>query len=267
MRLLILICSVLLATSCSHYRGKHRQGGCDHKDHNQCTQQGCDHKDCDHKKCDHKNEDGKHSCQQDHSSHKHSGDMPHSFADADKWAKVFDDPKRDEWQKPGKVVEWMEIKSGMKVADIGAGTGYFLPYLNKVVGTKGSVMALDIEPNLITHMKNRIEKEGLSQTQAFLTDPDNPRLEAKSLDRILIVDTWHHIGDRAAYAKHLKSALKKNGQIYIVDFEPGKPGVGPDDRHRMPPDKVMAELAAAGLQAKVLKTEDLHYQYIVVARP
>lgn len=202
-----------------------------------------------------------------HHQHRHQGEMQHSFADAEKWAKIFDDPERDAWQKPAQVVVWMDVKGGMRVADIGAGTGYFLPHLNQAVGPKGEVLALDIEPNLVAHMKKRIAAEKMASTKAFLTDPDNPRLEPTSVDRILIVDTWHHIENRDQYVKHLKAALKPKGLIYIVDFEPGKTGVGPDDRHRIPATAVIKELEASGLKAEIHDKEDLAYQYIVVGDP
>src|SRR5438045_2967650 len=77
----------------------------------------------------------------DHSGH---GPLVHRFENADEWAKRFDDPARDAWQKPQDVVTAMRIAPGMVVADIGAGTGYFEPYLSRAVGPTGTVMALDI---------------------------------------------------------------------------------------------------------------------------
>lgn len=270
-------CSSCDSKKCDHDKKtcpKCKAGTCDHdKKCSMCKDGKCEHgvdkakcskcgQDC---KCpDCKCEAGK---AKPSSQHRHKGPMNHSFADAAKWAKVFDDPKRDAWQKPDQVVKWMNVKPGMKVADVGAGTGYFLPHLDKAVGKKGQVLAVDIEPNLIQHMETRIQNQKLNQTKALLAKANDPGLEKKSMDRILIVDTWHHIGDRGAYAKHLAKALKKNGKIYVVDFEPGKTAVGPDNKHRFPAQQVIAELASAGLHAKTVSVEDLPYQYIVVAGP
>ena len=69
----------------------------------------------------------------------------HSFGDAEKWAHVFDDPKRDEWQKPHEVIQALALKPGAAVADIGAGTGYFAARLANMLG-KGRVYAADVEP-------------------------------------------------------------------------------------------------------------------------
>ena len=79
----------------------------------------------------------------------------HDFSDAEHWAKRFDTPDRPTWQKPESLMALMGIEPGMTVADLGAGTGFFLGYLSKVVGEKGRVLALDVEPTLISHMANR----------------------------------------------------------------------------------------------------------------
>src|SRR5882672_603308 len=73
------------------------------------------------------------------------GPLVHRFEHAEQWAKQFDDPARDAWQRPQEVVAALMIRPGMTVADIGAGTGYFEPWLSRAVGGSGMVLALDIE--------------------------------------------------------------------------------------------------------------------------
>jgi len=151
----------------------------------------------------------------------------------------------------------------MTAADIGAGTGYFLPYLSGAVGPDGKVLGLDIEPNLVEHMKKRAAAEGLSNAEARVVAPDDPGLEAGSVDRVLIVDTWHHLPDRVAYAKRIAAALTPSGRLYIVDFTLDSDR-GPSPEHKLTPEAVIAELGAAGLAARVLE-EDLPDQYVVEA--
>jgi len=196
-------------------------------------------------------------------AHSHGGKVHHDFSDAQKWSKMFDDPKRADWQKPGEVVQLMAIKPGMVVADVGAGTGYFLPPLNKAVGPKGRVIAIDVEKNLISHIEKRIMRQKLGSTTAQLSPKNDPKLKAKSVDQVLIVDTWHHIQGRAQYGKKLKKGLKPGGKVVIVDFSPDAKGPGPKKEHRLASDIVMKELQAAGFKAKLLK-ETLPHQYIVV---
>jgi ubiquinone/menaquinone biosynthesis C-methylase UbiE len=198
-----------------------------------------------------------------HEGH-HGGPLVHRFEKAEDWAKEFDNPERDAWQKPTEVVTAMTISPGMTVADIGAGTGYFAPHLSKAVGPKGKVFAIDIEADMVRYLRERAVKEKLANVTAGQATPGETGLAAGSMDRILIVDTWHHIPDRAAYAQKLKAALKPGGQVIVVDFtlESTK---GPPKEHRLAPDKVIAELDAGGLSGTAID-ESLPEQYIIVAK-
>jgi len=103
----------------------------------------------------------------------HDATARHSFADVEHWTKVFDDPKRDEWQKPAQLVEALEIAPGMCVADLGAGTGYFSRYLSQAVGEHGTVLAVDPEPNLVVHLRARAETERTANVIPILASLDN----------------------------------------------------------------------------------------------
>jgi len=199
-----------------------------------------------------------------HHGHHHGGPLVHRFEKAEDWAKDFDDPARDAWQRPSDVITAMRIEPGMTVADIGAGTGYFEPYLSRAVGSKGRVLALDIEPDMVRYMKERAAREKLGNVDAILAPADDVGVPAASADRVLVVDTWHHIHQREQYAARLASALRPGGMVAIVDFTlESKRGPPPD--HRLAPDTVMAELRAGGFTAE-LASESLPDQYIVLGR-
>jgi hypothetical protein len=155
-----------------------------------------------------------------HGGHGHGGDGPlvHRFEDPERWAKEFDKPERDAWQKPDEVVTLLQLAAGMKVADIGAGTGYFEARLSRAVGPTGSVLALDVEEGMVSYLNERAKREGLANVKASKVAFDDPKLAAGSVDRILIVDTWHHIDGRGAYAVKLRDALAPGGFVAIVDF-------------------------------------------------
>ncbi len=199
-----------------------------------------------------------------HHHHGHDGPLVHRFEKADDWTKVFDDPARDAWQKPTQVVALMKIEAGSTVADLGTGTGYFLRYLSSAVGDKGKVLALDVEPDMIRYVKERAAREKLANVEARVTPLDDPGLGDATVDRILIVDTWHHIPDRGPYVKKLARALKPKGMVFVVDFTKDAEH-GPPKHHRLPPEQVVEELASAGLAAHVEKSE-LPDQYVVVAQ-
>ncbi len=184
------------------------------------------------------------------------------FDDAAAWTKVFDAKDRDEWQRPAAVITLLSLRPGMIVADVGAGTGYFEPHLARAVGQTGKVLALDIEPNLVAFMRDRFVREHLENARASLCLPDDPLLGEASVDRIVLVDTWHHVPDRVLYAQRLSKAVRVGGAIFVVDFTL-ESKMGPPPEHRLSADVVRAELAGAGLDATILG-ESLPEQYVVV---
>ena len=201
-----------------------------------------------------------------HGRHRHGHDRPghhHDFSDVERFARIFDDPERDAWQKPDEVVALMELSAGQSVVDLGAGTGYFLSRLSAAVGAEGQVLALDVEPAMVEHMEARIEQEQLANTHARAVAPDDPGLEPASVDAILIVDTWHHIDARESYSAKLFQALRPGGHVYVVDFTREAPH-GPPPEMRLTPLQVAEELSSAGFEIHTLE-EELPHQYVVRA--
>lgn len=199
-----------------------------------------------------------------HHGHHHAGPVGHRFEDADQWAQVFDDPARDAWQMPAHVVERMAITPGMTVVDLGAGTGYFESHLARAVGDTGRVLALDVEDSMVQHITARAAREGWRGVTARRIGFDDPGLDAASVDRVLVVDTWHHIAEREAYARRLATALRPGGAVYVVDFTQ-ETDKGPPPEHRVTAQQVVSELTAGGLAAEVVADERLPDQYIVRA--
>ena len=167
----------------------------------------------------------------------------HSFGDADKWAKVFDDPERDAWQKPHAVIEALALKPDAAGADLGAGTGYFAMRLAHMV-SKGRVYGVDLEPDMVKYLAERAKKEGLKNLSAVQGTPSDAKLPAK-VDLVLLVDVYHHIGKREAYFGKLAAALKPGGRVAVIDFNASSK-VGPPVRERMTAAQVQAEMGKAG---------------------
>ena len=193
--------------------------------------------------------------------HHHPATMMHRFEHADAWAKVFDDPARDTWQHPDEVVAALGLLPNMTVADVGAGTGYFTVRLARAV-PGGHVIATDIEPDMVRYLDDRAHREKLGNVRAVLATVDDPRLEPNSVDRILVVDVWHHVADRGAYAKGLATALRTGGQIAIVDFTQ-EATHGPPREHRLRSEVIITDLQGAGLEASLAPTH-LPDQFIVI---
>jgi predicted methyltransferase len=188
--------------------------------------------------------------------------MHKDFSDAQGFAKAFDDPARDAWQRPAEVIELMHIAPGSVVADLGSGTGYFEGWLSRAVGPSGQVLALDVEPKMIEFVKERAAQQGLANVQPRLVALDDPGLAPGSVARVLIVDTWHHLDDRARYSGKLAQALAPGGEIWIVDFTL-ESDVGPPAHYRVTPEQAVSELEAGGLKAEIVAQEQLPKQYLV----
>lgn len=199
----------------------------------------------------------------DHAHHHHGQGHNHDFSDVERFRAIFDDPARDAWQRPQEVVGHLALTQGAVVADVGAGTGYFLPHLSRGVGAEGRVLALDVEPAMVEHMQARIAEAELANAEARECPTDSPGLDPESVDRVLIVDTWHHISEREAYAARLAEALRPDGFVLVVDFTEDSPH-GPPASMRLGAEEVAGELEAGGLTPEILE-ETLPYQYIVRA--
>lgn len=171
--------------------------------------------------------------------------MEHRFDETDRWAREFDDPARDAWQLPGRVVEALALKPGQSIADIGAGTGYFAMRLATSPAAP-TVYAVDIEQAMVDHLTMRAAKEGLKNVTAVRASAESPNIPAP-VDTVLIVDTYHHIGDRVAYFRKLKASLKPQGRLAIIDFRKDAQA-GPPPEFRFTQEQIAAELAQAGFR-------------------
>jgi predicted methyltransferase len=187
----------------------------------------------------------------------------HSFSGAEEWAKVFDDPKRDAWQKPHQVIQALALKPDAVVADIGAGTGYFATRLAHMV-PEGRVYAVDTEPDMVKHLGERARRDGLKNLSAVAGAPNDPRLPQKA-DVVLLVDVYHHIGEREKYFSKVAGNLKPGGRVAIIDFRMDSPE-GPPKAARIEPDRVKAEMKRAGYEI-VQEHSFLPRQYFLIFQP
>jgi SAM-dependent methyltransferase len=187
----------------------------------------------------------------------------HRFKDAERWARVFDDPARAAWQKPDEVIGALGLASDAKVADIGAGTGYFSSRLARAV-PGGRVYAVDAEPDMVRYLGDRAKREGLANlvpVQAGSRDPMLP----EPVDLALLVDVYHHVPARVQYFEGLRGRLRPNGRLAIVDFRLDSPR-GPPRAARIAPERVKEELGRAGY-ALVAEHGFLPDQYFLVFAP
>lgn len=187
----------------------------------------------------------------------------HSFSGAERWAHIFDDPKRDAWQKPHEVIQALSLKPDAIVADIGAGTGYFAMRFSNMV-PKGRVYAVDTEADMVRYLAERAKREKRTNVVAVAGTPSDPKIPGKA-DLIILVDVYHHVADRERYFRRLRDSLKPGGRISIIDFRVDAPD-GPPRAERIAPARVIDELRAAGY-AIAQQHDFLPNQYFLVFSP
>lgn len=193
--------------------------------------------------------------------HEHDGPLVRRFDNASEAVRMFERPGRDEYQKPDEVVAALELSPESRVADIGAGSGYFSRRI-AAVATRGVVFAVDIEPVLVEHLRAAAARLGLPNLKPVLAAVDDPGLEAGSVDRVLIVNTWHHIPGRVEYMRRLAAALRPGARVVIIDYHKGELPVGPGDDHKLSAVEVQAEMGAASYRLQ-RSLDFLPYQYFL----
>ncbi|QNL49688.1 methyltransferase domain-containing protein [Olivibacter sp. SDN3] len=177
--------------------------------------------------------------------------------------KRFESPERDRYQQPDKVLEYLGEIIGKNVMDIGAGTGYFSVKLAK----KGAkVIAADVNDEFQRYLEKRIEEDKLQNITLRKTPHDNPALADGEVDKILIVNTYHHIEKRPEYFRIAKKGIAEGGELVIVDFFKTDIPVGPPTGHKVSIDEVISELKEAGYADFDVKVDLLPYQFVIKAK-
>jgi ubiquinone/menaquinone biosynthesis C-methylase UbiE len=171
-------------------------------------------------------------------------------------------PDRDEWQEPERIMDTLRIADGMRVADVGAGGGWFTVRLARRVGPNGRVYAEDIQREMIESISRRVMRENLRNVETKLGTATDPALP-DNLDAILIVDTYPQLEAPVSMLKHLARALAPTGRLGIVDFRKDVYGPGPDMDERLDPAEIIRDAARAGLRLHAHETF-LRYQYLLV---
>jgi len=149
---------------------------------------------------------------------------------------------RDERGEAQKVMDLAEITTGMTVADIGAGEGYYTVRLAERVGEDGRVLAQDIDRDALDRLGERVERERFDNVSIKLGREDDPQLPADSFDRVFLVHMYHEVSEPYAFLWRLWPALAEGGQVIVVDTD------RPTDQHGIPPLLLSCEFEAVGYE-------------------
>ena len=170
-------------------------------------------------------------------------------ADIKQYLEQLDSEDRDQYQKPRQVIDALNLKPGLAVADLGSGSGYFTRRFIEAVTETGKVYAVDVEPEMLKYAEESVVHMHRSYTAEFiLARPDNPKLPYGSIDILFLCNTYHHLEERTKYFSDTKSSLKPGGRLAIIDFynDERSGELGFPKQHLVPRETVIAELTKAG---------------------
>lgn len=171
----------------------------------------------------------------------------------------LEDLERERWQKVAAIVRELDLLPGSRVADIGAGEGFFSVRLARAVGSGGRVFAVEIGEKAVAALSRRARAASLDNLEALLGAPDDPRLPAPSLDAALIVNAYHEMPFHEAMLGHLFESLKPGGRLVLVEpWSPSRRGEPRADQvrdHVIAPELVEAELRRAGFAVEARRDE------------
>ncbi|WP_420125559.1 class I SAM-dependent methyltransferase [Longimicrobium sp.] len=149
---------------------------------------------------------------------------------------------RDTAREAARVMDLLNVRPGMTVADVGAGSGYYTVRLSPQVGPRGRVIAQDIMPRYLEGLGDRVRRAGLSNVTLALGEPHDPRLAPASADLVLLVHMYHEVEQPYAFLYNLRPALREGGRVAVVDLD------RPTSRHGTPGPLLRCEMAAAGYE-------------------
>lgn len=201
------------------------------------------------------------------SSHKHhhgeANEHMHQKS-FDELVKQFEDPQRDIWQKPDTVIKLLGDLKGKKIMDIGSGTGCFS---FRLYDAGAHVICGDVDDEFLNYIRKKI-KDKNADTNRISTRKlqfDDPLLQKEEVDRVIIVNTYHHIENRPAYFSKVLQGLKTDGKLIVIDFKKRELPEGPPVKMKLTEKEVENELKKAGFKTFQTDTATLPYQYLIIA--
>ena len=178
-------------------------------------------------------------------------------------AEWLERPEREAEEAPSLAIRALAIRPGQVVADIGAGSGYYTLRLAREVGPTGTVYATDIQPGMLALLRTAVARAKLTNVVPVLSDPDDPKLPADSLDLAIMVDVYHELEAPQAFLRRLRPALKRTGRLVLLEFRKEDPRVPIRPEHKMSVAEVRTELEAEGFRLSAV-LNDLPWQHILV---
>jgi len=172
-------------------------------------------------------------------------------------------PEREREEQPAKLMKALKLRPGDRVADIGAGSGYFTFRIAGEVGPKGKVYAVDIQKEMLDIIRQRMQTGRLTNVEPVLGTITDPKLPAASVDLILLVDVYHEFSHPYEMTEAMVKALKPGGRLVFVEYRLEDAKVPIKLVHKMTQRQVLKEMAAHPLR-HVQTSDVLPWQHIMI---
>lgn len=180
-------------------------------------------------------------------------------------ASWLDRSEREREEQPGKALDLMDIRPGMTVADVGAGTGYMTLRIAKRVGPSGKVYANDIQPEMLDKLDDNARRANLNNIETVLGSEADPKLPAGRMDMVVMVDVYHELSRPEEMLQAIRRSLKPDGRLVLVEYKKEDPSIPIRPDHKMSLSDIKTEVEAEGYKLdKVIDT--LSRQHIVFFR-
>lgn len=168
----------------------------------------------------------------------------------DQYVENFEGESREVFSLRHKIADYMDLKPGMAIADIGAGTGFYSRLFAERVGDTGKVYAVDISQRFLEYIASTAEATGTSQITTVLGEDRSPNLAPGSVDAVFICDTYHHFEYPFDMLGEIHEALRPGGHLFVIDFK-RIPGVTPEwmlNHVRAGQEEFQSEIESSGFE-------------------
>jgi ubiquinone/menaquinone biosynthesis C-methylase UbiE len=186
----------------------------------------------------------------------------------EKAAAEMDPPPRGLIQRSSALVDSLDLHAGDTIADVGTGVGHLLPYILTKIGSKGTIFAVDIYPEFLDKVRERIATEGWRNVHVVLGTEHDPELPLSLLDGAILLDTYHHLDYPQATMQGIRRALKSGGRLFVIDYYRNRPNpaASPEEvRHhiRLDRDDVVKEVEVQGFHL-TKQFDHMPFMYVLV---
>lgn len=168
--------------------------------------------------------------------------------------------EREIEERPQLVIDALGIKPGQTIADLGAGSGYYSFRIAPLVGERGTVLAIDVEPRMLRIISERARRDGVKNVTTVLGTPSDPNLEPNSVDLLFMVDVYHELEFPFEVMTKVREALKPGGRVALIEYRAEDPAVMIKPVHKMSERQIIRELTAVGFRhQKTVRTLPLQH--------